>query len=163
MAAPGLTCGMRALSCGMWDLVSWPGIKPGPPALGAWSLNPWTTREVLTILQFKKLFLKSQRLDWGKYLPWTRKLYSYYFFSFFFWESGYLINFTFFFNIFLFPPVLLRYNWHTALYKFKVYSTMIWLTNIMKWTTIGLVNLHHLTDTKEKKKKKIFFPCDENS
>ena len=27
--------------------------------------------------------------------------------------------------------VLLRYNWHTALYMFKVYSIMIWLTYIM--------------------------------
>ena len=27
--------GMRTLSCGMWDLVPWPGIEPGPPALGA--------------------------------------------------------------------------------------------------------------------------------
>ena len=41
----------------MWDLqlwcvnswlrlVSWPGIEPGPSALGAWSLRHWTTREV---------------------------------------------------------------------------------------------------------------------
>ena len=36
----------RTFSCGMWDLAAWPGIRPGPPALGAWSLNPWTTREV---------------------------------------------------------------------------------------------------------------------
>ena len=35
------------LSCGMWDLVSWPGIKPGPLALEAQSLSHWTTREVL--------------------------------------------------------------------------------------------------------------------
>ena len=27
-------------------LVPWPGIKTMPPALGAWSLNHWTTREV---------------------------------------------------------------------------------------------------------------------
>ena len=33
-------------SCGMWDLVPWPGIKPGPPALRIWSLSHWTTREV---------------------------------------------------------------------------------------------------------------------
>ena len=26
-------------SCGMWDLVPWPGIKLGPPALGAWNLS----------------------------------------------------------------------------------------------------------------------------
>ena len=31
----------------MWDLVPWSGIEPGPPALGAWSLSHWTTREVL--------------------------------------------------------------------------------------------------------------------
>ena len=62
LAALGLSCGMqdlwssshhtgsfgyslRTLSCGMWDLVSWPGIKPRPPALGAWSLSHWTTRK----------------------------------------------------------------------------------------------------------------------
>ena len=31
----------------MWDLFSRSGIKPGPPVLGTWSLNPGTTREVL--------------------------------------------------------------------------------------------------------------------
>ena len=35
------------LSCGMWDLVPWPGIKPEPPALGVWSLSHRTIREVL--------------------------------------------------------------------------------------------------------------------
>ena len=34
------------VSCGMQDLVPWPGIEPGSPALGAWSLNHWATREV---------------------------------------------------------------------------------------------------------------------
>ena len=37
---------MQTLSCGMWDLPPWPGIKPRPPALGAWRLSHWTTREV---------------------------------------------------------------------------------------------------------------------
>ena len=46
LAAPGLSCSMQTLSCSIWDLVPWPGIEPGPPALGAWSLNRWTTREV---------------------------------------------------------------------------------------------------------------------
>ena len=36
----------ESFSCGMQDLVPQPGIGPGPPALGAWSLNRWTTREV---------------------------------------------------------------------------------------------------------------------
>ena len=48
LAALGLSCGMQDLSCGMWDLVPRPGIEPGPPALGARSLNHWTTREVPT-------------------------------------------------------------------------------------------------------------------
>ena len=39
LAVPGLRCSM-------WDLVPQPGIKPGPPALGAESLSHWTTREV---------------------------------------------------------------------------------------------------------------------
>ncbi|XP_028355588.2 GATOR complex protein NPRL3-like isoform X1 [Physeter macrocephalus] len=36
----------RIFSCGMRDIVPWPGIEPSPPALGAWSLSHWTTREV---------------------------------------------------------------------------------------------------------------------
>ena len=47
LAVPGLSCGTKIISCGMWNLVSWPGIEPGPPALRAWSLSHWTTREVL--------------------------------------------------------------------------------------------------------------------
>ena len=34
------------LSCSRWELVSWSSIKPWPPALGAWSLSHWTTREI---------------------------------------------------------------------------------------------------------------------
>jgi len=33
-------------SCGLWDLVPWPGIKFRLLALGSWSLSHWTTREV---------------------------------------------------------------------------------------------------------------------
>ena len=36
---------MQALSCGMWDLVPWPGIEFGSPALGAQSPSHWTTRD----------------------------------------------------------------------------------------------------------------------
>ena len=42
----GLSCGMQTLSCNMGDLVPWPGIELGPPALGACSLNHCGTREV---------------------------------------------------------------------------------------------------------------------
>ena len=34
-------------------LVPQPGVKPTPPAVEAWSLNHWTTREVPYSLQFK--------------------------------------------------------------------------------------------------------------
>ena len=40
------TCGMQTLSYSMWDLVPWPGIEPGPLALGAQSLSHWTSRKV---------------------------------------------------------------------------------------------------------------------
>ena len=33
LVAWGLSCSMRTLSCGMWDLVPRPGIKSGAPAL----------------------------------------------------------------------------------------------------------------------------------
>ena len=39
LAAPGLSCSTR-------DLVPRPGIEPPRPALGVWSLSPWTTREI---------------------------------------------------------------------------------------------------------------------
>ena len=32
-------------NCGTWDLVLWPGMEPGPPALGVLSLSHWTTRK----------------------------------------------------------------------------------------------------------------------
>lgn len=45
-----------------------------------------------------------------------------------------------------FLPVLLRYNWHSALYKFKVYSTVVWLKFIMKWLPQNLVKFsYHLS------------------
>ena len=44
----GAAC--QLFSCSTWDLVPWLGIKPRPPALGAWSLSHWTTREVHTML-----------------------------------------------------------------------------------------------------------------
>ena len=37
---------MWTLSCGMWDLVPWPGIEPRLPAVGVQSLSHWTTGEV---------------------------------------------------------------------------------------------------------------------
>ena len=42
------------LSCGMQDLVPWPGTEPGPPALGVWRSTHWTTREVPPLDDFLK-------------------------------------------------------------------------------------------------------------
>ena len=42
-----LCCIMQDL--GMWDLVPWPGIKPRPPALWAWSLSHWTPGKFLLL------------------------------------------------------------------------------------------------------------------
>ena len=41
-----LCSGMQTLSCGMWNLVPWPGMEPGPPTLRTWRLSHWTTRGV---------------------------------------------------------------------------------------------------------------------
>ena len=45
----------------MWDLVPWPRIKPGPPQLGVWSLNHWTTRELppVVLQECKKIVKQS--------------------------------------------------------------------------------------------------------
>ena len=44
------------LSFSIWDLDPWPRIEPRPPALGAWSLGHWTTREApkLPLILLKK-------------------------------------------------------------------------------------------------------------
>ena len=50
VAACGIfSCSVWTLSCSTWELVPWSGIEPGSPALGAWSLSHWTTREVLVL------------------------------------------------------------------------------------------------------------------
>ena len=42
LTALGLGCSMRTLSCSMWALAPWPGIEPGPPALGLQNISHWT-------------------------------------------------------------------------------------------------------------------------
>ena len=57
-----VSCGTWTLSCSTWDLVPRPGIKPQPPALGAWNLSHWTTREYLSyFLKMKKFFTEKLR------------------------------------------------------------------------------------------------------
>ena len=52
----GLSCGTWDLSlvfqcsCSMRDLDPWSGMEPRLPALGAWSLSLWTTRQVPQLL-----------------------------------------------------------------------------------------------------------------
>ena len=41
-----VACGLLVVAC-MWDLVPQPGIKPGPPALGVWSLTREVPGEIL--------------------------------------------------------------------------------------------------------------------
>ena len=41
-----------AMPCGKWDLPQ-SGIEPVPPALGAWNLNHWTSREVPNVPSIK--------------------------------------------------------------------------------------------------------------
>ena len=48
----------RDLSCSIWDLVPWPGIEARTAALGALSLSPWTTMEILEPTGFFCLFNK---------------------------------------------------------------------------------------------------------
>ena len=44
-----LSSSMQTLSCSRWNLVPWPEMDPGSPALGAQSLNHWTTRKSPTL------------------------------------------------------------------------------------------------------------------
>ena len=50
LAVPGPSCSVQDLCWGLKDLVLWPGLEPEPPALGAGSLNHWSTREVLPLI-----------------------------------------------------------------------------------------------------------------
>ena len=61
--SPGIvSCGMQIISCGMWNLVPWPGIESGPPALGAWSLSHWNTKGVPQKSFLVGHFFLSQRM-----------------------------------------------------------------------------------------------------
>ena len=63
LALPRLSYSVGTLSCGMWDLVPWPGIEWGS-VLEAQSLNSWTSREVLRgIFLFLRLETRILRLE----------------------------------------------------------------------------------------------------
>ena len=70
------SCSMWALSCGMRDLVPWPGIKPTPPALVAQRLIHWTTREVPVFSEWLMMLSIFSCAYWPfVYLLW-RNMYS---------------------------------------------------------------------------------------
>ena len=48
----------------MWDLVLWPGIKPGPLALGVWSLSHWKAKEVPHFLMLNQLYIPGIKSYW---------------------------------------------------------------------------------------------------
>ena len=58
----------------MWDVARPPGTEPRPPALGAWSLSHWTTREVPVVTVFKKK-KQNWRLDRWILIPWESQLF----------------------------------------------------------------------------------------
>ena len=58
-----VACELLVAAC-MWDLVPWPGIEPGPPALGAQSLTHCATREVPRCFAFQV----SRAMKWLKVL-----------------------------------------------------------------------------------------------
>ena len=58
---PGIVA-LRIFSCCMWNLVPWPRIKLEPPALGAWSLSHWITREVPFHLILTPMFSSVQSI-----------------------------------------------------------------------------------------------------
>ena len=47
-----VACGISifTVACDMWDLVPYPGLEPGAPALGAQSFSHWTPREAPQLL-----------------------------------------------------------------------------------------------------------------
>ena len=47
----------------MWNLVSWPGMEPGHPALGVWSPSHWNMREGPPTMFFGKLLNPSEPLE----------------------------------------------------------------------------------------------------
>ena len=67
----------RIFSCGlwtpsMWDLVPWPGIEPGPPALGAWSLSHWTTSEfplIVVLICISPMIRDATLFSWAICMP----------------------------------------------------------------------------------------------
>ena len=57
LAVPGLSCGMRTLSCCMWGLVPGPGIKPQASYIGSAEYSPLDHEGSPCILYSQGVFL----------------------------------------------------------------------------------------------------------
>ena len=66
LVVPGFSCGMQTLTCSMWDLIPWPGIKPMSPCIWSWSLSHWTTREVPIFQSLNKYFFCKNKPHYSK-------------------------------------------------------------------------------------------------
>ena len=65
----------------------WPGIEPASPAVEAWCLNHWTTREVLPILSFFRVkFRKIQKLCYRDHPRIFWSLYSIHYSEWYYWD-----------------------------------------------------------------------------
>ena len=78
---------LAVLDLSLQDLVPWPGLELRSPALGAWSLSHWTTREVFlsVSLNFSKSIYQITSLLFGQFSKWP--LFLLWFFSFIYLEK----------------------------------------------------------------------------
>ena len=122
IAACGIfRCGMRTLSCSMWDLVPWTGIDPGPPVLQPWTLSHWTIKEVSVFHHAHFLFSICNLFSFPSVL-------------------------CVFLSSLFFPPIYLFFNWKIiALQNFVVFcQTSTWISH--RYTYIpSLLNLPPLS------------------
>ena len=111
--------GMQTLSCSMWDLVPWPGIKPGPPALGAQSLSHWTTKSHTSGTDIQWTCLQS-----ALFLLSSSHLYQLVYnglISFYFWLLGFLAFVT------VLPHC--HFDWNLTLFAFNMCIEIMRLAN----------------------------------
>ena len=61
-------CSLGTLSFGLWDQVPSQGLNLGPPALGAWNLSHWATREVSRPYYYFRLqLILKMSVQWSEF------------------------------------------------------------------------------------------------
>ena len=119
-----VACRIFDLHCGMWDLVPWPGIEPGPPALGMQS-QPLDPQESPSSCHFNILLmtiiLKSLLLKLYYVVPvYSVFIYFYYFFFFLVFQScQHISQYVWLFNL------ILQYNTSYRKIEFEVMNNVI--------------------------------------